>query len=794
MTKLIHAFLSMSVFAMLSACGGGGGSAGNTSGVPLFTTAAEKITIAPGENQVYNIGGGVPGYMATSSSGAASVKVEGKVMTITGSGGGSATITVNDAAGAKVTIEATVGTGVDLFTSAPEKLTLGVGLTSDVFTIGGGSRVYTVSSGNRQSVQVNQVGSQFTLKGLSAGTSTVTIVDTLGGSKKVEVTVGSGVDLFTTAPSTLVVGVGSTTSTYQIGGGSEVYSLASSDRNVATIVQPTLRSFAVIGQSGGRAVITVTDTQGKAVKIDIVVGSLVDLYTTAPSLVTVAIGGTSAVYSIGGGSQVYSVTTSDKRIATVGQTTSSEFVITGQVGGKAVVTIKDTNGKEIKIDVVVGTVDALYSTAAGDVTLEVGGANSYKVGGGTTSYSVGSSNVGVARADIIGNDLIITGVGTGKATLIVRDSTTGSLTINVTVGGGTPMPLFTSALSDIVIAPSTSPTFAIGGGRAPYQASSSNTSVVTTSVASSTLTITGIAVGNAKVNIQDAAGTVIPINITVGSGTVIPLFTTAPASVTLASASSATYAIGGGTAPYSVNSSNLGVATVTVNGSSYTVTGKSAGTAVLVVRDSLGTSTSVNLTVSSTGFLALNVLPGDSTGAVGDTLNFRISGGSAPFTVLNNNPSIATVEQTTDMFTAKLLNVGSTTVTVSDSQGVNVRVVITANAANSVLRLSPSTLEIGENSTSSINMEVKGGTPPYRVFIGDLVMASGSVSGSIITIGLGTQGSRCIHPVDDSGTYKLGSLYEVNITVLDKFGSSATSKLQIRDNSKGIGPVDACGN
>jgi hypothetical protein len=794
MTKLIRAFIAMSLLALLSACGGGGGSAGNTSGVPLFTTAAEKITIVPGASQVYNIGGGVPGYVATSSTGAASVKVEGKILTITATGAGTATITVNDAAGAKVTIAATIGTGVDLFTSAPEKLTLGVGQTSTSFTIGGGSQIYTVSSGNRQSVLVNHTGSQFSLTGLAAGVSTVTITDSLGGIKKVEVTVGSGVDLFTTAPSTVVISVGSTSATYQIGGGSEVYAVASSDRNVATIIQTTGRSFAVIGQTGGRAVVSVTDTLGKVVKIDIVVGSLVDLYTTAPSLVTVAVGSASAVYSIGGGSQIYAVTSSDKRIATVGQTTLNEFIITGQTGGKAVVTVKDTNGKEIKIDVVVGTVDALYSTAASEITLEVGGANSYKVGGGTTLYSVGSSNVGVARATINGNDLVVTGVGTGKATLVVRDSTTGNLTINVTVGGGTPMPLFTSALSDIVIAPSTSPTFTIGGGRAPYQASSGNTSVVTAIVNSSTLTLTGVAVGNAKVIVQDAAGTIVPINITVGTGTVIPLFTTAPGSVTLVSSSTATYAIGGGTPPYSVNSSNLGVATVVVNGLSYTVTGKTAGTADLLIRDSLGASTSVALTVSSTGALPLTLLPGDSTGSVGDTLNFRISGGSGPFVITNNNPSIATVVQTEETFTAKLLNVGSTTVIVTDSQGISKQLVVTATAANSVLRISPSNIEIGEDSTASFNMEVKGGTAPYRVFTGDMVMSSVSISGSMISVGLGSRSSRCIHPVDDSGTYQRGSLYEVTITVLDKLGSVATSKLQIRDNSRGIGPVDSCGN
>ncbi|MBR7801640.1 beta strand repeat-containing protein [Undibacterium fentianense] len=791
MTKLIRAFFAMTVLLMLSACGGGGGSAGNTSGVALFTSAADKIIIAPGEIQTYNVGGGVPNYTATSSSGAASVSVSGKTLTITGGGGGTATITVVDASGARVTIEATVGSGVDLFTSAPEKLNLGIGQVSTTFTIGGGSRIYTVASGNRQVVAVTQNGSQFYLTGVAVGVSTVTINDTLGGSKKVEVTVGSGAELYTTAPSTVVVSVGGTSSTYQIGGGSEIYSLTSSDRSVATVLTVSPKEFAIVGQAGGKAVVTVTDSLGKSVKLDIVVGSLVDLFTTAPSLVTVGVGATSAVYTIGGGSQIYAVSSSDKRIATVGQTTSKEFIITGQTGGKAVVTVKDSLGKEIKIDVVVGTVDALFSTAASEVTVEVGGANAYKVGGGTTVYTVGSSNIAVAKATLTGNDLVITGVSTGKATVIVRDSTTGILSINVTVGTGTPTPLFTTASSDVVIAPSTSPTFTIGGGRAPYLVSSSNTSVLTATVSGSTLTLSGVAVGSAKVTVTDSSGTPLTINATVGSGTVVPLFTTAPSSITLASGSSASYSIGGGTAPYSVASSNSGVASVSSTAGGFTVNGVAAGAAEIVIRDSLGAPVNIAVTVSSVANTAVNILPGDSTGAVGDTLVFKISGGSPNYTITNNNPSIATVSPTSisttgGTFTAKLLNVGATLVTIVDSQGQTKSITITATAASSLLRISPNTLLVAEESTNTIDLSIYGGTPPYRAFTSDLNLSSVSiVSTSTLRIGLGSTGNRCFISVDESGTYKPLGIGTITLTVLDSLGASATALFNLKDNGMG---------
>lgn len=629
MMKYIRAVLAMTTFALLSACGGGGGSPGNTSGAALFTTAAEKITIAPSEVQTYSIGGGVGGYTATSSSGAASVGVSGKTLTITGGGGGTAMITVTDASGAKVSIEATVGTGIDL-------------------------------------------------------------------------------------------------------------------------------------------------------------------YTTAPSVVSVSVGGTSAVYRIGGGSQVYFVTTSDKRIADVGQTNSREFVITGKAGGKVVVTVKDSLGKEVKMDVVVGTVDALYSTAATDVTVEVGGANSYKVGGGTTIYFADSSNIAVAEAKITGNDLVITGKTTGKATVIVRDSTNGNLKIEVTVGTGIPTKLFTTALPNIVIAPATAPKFTIGGGRAPYLVSSSNVTVLTASVSGTTLTLNGLIKGNAEAVVTDAAGDTVKITVIVGTGANVNLFTTAPSSVTIVAPSSASYSIGGGSSPYTVTSSNVAVASVTNSDSSFSIKGELSGSAQVVIRDSLGISVPITVTVTSSAAVPVAVLPGNSTGAVGDTLTFNISGGTAPYIVSNNNPSIATIVASATSFTAKLLNVGSTKVTVVDAQNKAIEVVITADAANSLLRISPATITVGEDSTGDIPLVIYGGTGPYKAFTSDLVMSSvpaGNIAqvagGTVFNVGLGSKGDRCMTAGAGQIITTVGGVYAITLTIVDGNGASATSTLNIKDNSKG---------
>jgi hypothetical protein len=717
MTKFIRAVSTILLFAFLSACGGGGGSAGNTSGVALFTTAAIDIVIAPGETQTYNIGGGVPNYVATSNSSILSVSVSGKTLTIRAVGAGTATVVVNDSAGAKVSINAKVGTGVDFYTTAPGDVSLGVGQNSPTYQMGGGSLIYQVASGNQAIVSVVQIGSQFILTGISAGKTIVTATDSLGGKKDINVTVGSGVDL----------------------------------------------------------------------------------YVTAPSAVTVGIGQTSAEYRVGGGSQVYSISSSDVNVATVGLTTANRFIITGgTTGGKAVISIKDSLGKEVKIDVVVGTVDAIFSTAASDVNLAIGAAVTYKVGGGTTIYSVGSSNPGVATAAIVGNDLTITAIAGGTATVVVRDTTTGSLSIKVTVGTGVVVPLFSTAPSDVVIAPATTPHYTIGGGRAPYFVSSSNVGIVSASVTGTDLTLTANAVGTAKVLITDSAGAPLTINVTVGTGSNLALFTTAPTAVSLVPASTATYTVGGGTGPYTITSSNASVASVpsTPVTSSFTVTAGGAGSANILIVDAVGAKLTVAVTVSTVAVTPVTILPGDATGAVGDTLNFVISGGTAPYTVSNSNPTIATatpssVSNSGGVVTALLMNQGSTILTVIDAQGVSTKITITSSGALAQLRISPSILTVGENTTGSIPLQINGGTGPYVAYTSDLVLSSVTVSGSTLTVGMGSQTNRCVTVRDSSGTVILGGVYPITLTVVDSKGASATSTFNIKDNATG-GTVIPC--
>lgn len=767
-------------------------------GLQLFTTAPTAMSLGVGLNSAtYQINGGVPTYFVVSSNSAVlRVTQTGGQFFLTGQQAGRAVVVITDSVGSSKSIDVTVTTGSDLYISAPAQVAVGVGVNSQTYQVGGGSSIYSATSSNTQVATVNLVGTNFVITGVAVGTATVQITDSAGASKQIAVTVGSAVDLFTTAPPSLNLGVNVLSQAFSIDGGLAPYNVTTSDSSIVTVTLSG-KQFTIRGVAIGTADVIVTDSKGATRTVRVTVGSGVNLFTSAPSTISLAAGTTSQVFTISGGSEVYVVNSSDERVATIGRNSNNQFVVNGVTGGRATISIKDTTGKEILVSVIVGTPDAIVSSAPDVLTLQVGGAGTYKVAGGTGSYQVSSSNTAVAQATITGNDLVISGVGVGSATVVVSDLRGARLTITVNIGGSTPTPLFTTAPSAVTITPSSVSNYSISGGKAPYTATSSNASVATVAVSGSSLTITGVALGAAQIRVTDSAGTIVNIDVTVSNGSHLNLFTGAPEPSTVAKGSSLVYSIGGGVPPYTVTSSNTSVATVIMSGATaFQVTGVTSGTASVVIQDSEGVTITRTVNVTSATSLPVSILPGDSQGAVGDTMYFNVTGGSPPYTLTNNNnPTVATVSAPsavdpltgTSTFTAQLLNIGSTTATIIDSQGQTKSVVISAVASVKQLRISPSVLTIGEDNAANFTVQIFGGTGPYRVFTSDLILSSVTNAGGIstVTVSPGTQGNRCFNRYDSTPTYIPGATYDIIITAVDSLGVSATATMTLKDNSQG---------
>ena len=602
----------------------------------------------------------------------------------------------------------------------------------------------------------------------------VLIVACGGGGDPGTNSTSSTIPLFTTAPDTLTLAPGASQE-FTIGGGKAPYS-AASDNSAIAIVWVNGNLLDVGGVAAGTAGVTIRDSAGASVKVALSVSSSPAkvLYTTAPSSITVAIGSAWAqTYSIDGGTGPYTVTSSNTLIATVAMA-GNNYIVTGVSAGTTNILIRDSAGGTVNVSVSVAVASSLplYTTAPPSLTLGIGpvGADQpYLVGGGTGPYTATSDNSNVAAVSLQGVNLTITGLTAGSASIFVRDSAGTIVTLRVTVVGAAIVPLFTTAPPSVTIAISSTQTYGVGGGTGPYTATSSNASVADVSLVGNSLKVTGITAGAANVVIRDSQGATVNVAVTVPAASTVPLYTTAPPSVTIAIGSTQTYGVGGGTGPYTATTSNSTVADVSLVGNSLKVLGLKAGSASIVVRDAVGASTTVAVTV---GLTPLSVTPNSATGIIDDILVATIVGGAPPYRASVGNILVATASIVgSDQLTIQLKQTGQTVITVLDANNQSAPYSVTSNAATPGIRLSPSVLTVSEKDNQAITLSVYGATGSISVFSSDIALLRAAVVGSKVSVTTGSNGTRCV-----------AANTPVVITVVDSTGASALATVTIADN------------
>jgi hypothetical protein len=595
--------------------------------------------------------------------------------------------------------------------------------------------------------------------------------------------------LFTTAPSGLTLTLGSAQA-FQIGGGAGSYTAVSSDGSVvAAGISGTDLTLGAI--SPGSATVTIRDALGATTSVSVTSKPVRALFSTAPTAVTVSIGNSSAqTYQVGGGVGPYAVGNSNPSVLSAALTGTS-LTLTGLGAGSANLVILDSAGSALSISVTVSappTVD-LFTTAAPSVTLPNGALATYAIGGGTGPYTATSANTNVATVSLTPTALTIAGGVSGATTVTLRDSAGHSVSVAVTVAPATSF--FTTAPSAVTVGIGTSASYAVGGGVAPYTGTSSNTSVATASVSGNTLTISGIAVGSGSVVLRDSANTLITVAVTVKGSSTLDLFTTAPAALTISKGTTTGYSIGGGSAPYTVTSSNTSVVTVAFTGSGFTVTGVANGAASVVIRDSAGVAVTIGVTVSAAQ-MSLN--PTQVNAFIGDTVYSTISGGSAPYRTVSGFPDAAVVDVGTldaagnftpdtsgNVLRVKAKQaVGGDIISVIDSNGNSANFTLTATAGTNGISLAPSSLTIGEEFSGPIRLVLYGGVGTTNLFSSDttLITVPGPVVGS--TAGTTVTVTKTAKQVCATGS--------VTITAIDSTGAKAVTLITVEDHGNNPTP------
>lgn len=415
--KLLRLLVVWLSVLLVSACGGGGGGSfpGAAAAIPLFTTAPSDLLIAPGTTATFDIIGGVGAYTVTPTAGPVAAAVNGNKLSITGGAGGASMVVISDVAGTKVAINVTVGTGLDLFTTAGQSVTVAVGASTQ-FTIGGGSAVYAISSSNIGVATVGINGNRFIINGVAGGKATVTVRDSVGNKVSIDVVVGSPNALFTSASADITLGINAT-QTFSIGGGIAPYVVSSS--NVANAVATASgTAFTLRGVATGVATVIVSDAAGASVKITVTVpaaSGAPSLLAVYPNVSTGSVGDI-LTFTLAGGTPNYAVTINNASVASISPTTvtsgAGTFTATLRNVGSTTIAIIDAVGQTQSVTLTVNPTSALLRLSPS--ALQIGEDNdsviTLNVFGGTAPYRAFTSDLSIAP---------VTGVGVVGTTLTI---------------------------------------------------------------------------------------------------------------------------------------------------------------------------------------------------------------------------------------------------------------------------------------------------------------------------------------------------------------------------------------
>lgn len=498
----------------------------------------------------------------------------------------------------------------------------------------------------------------------------------------------------------------------------------------------------------------------------------------APDALTLPVG-QAVTYSINGGKSPYIATTSVPDVAKVLINGSELLIAALKTGTTSAVIAPTGGGASYTIAItVVDNFQPLQIQSPDTLNLIPGNVVDYPITGGVPPYRTTVSNGNIAAVSVLQNNTLrVEARVIGNTTIQVFDAVNNKAEKAVTVLGSIGPDLFTTAPSDLTLPPAITRTFSVSGGLPPYQASSSNESVMTANVIGNTLTVTSRTEGTAAIIVKDAAGKSISIAGTVSLGAVVPLFTTAPASLTLVpSAGSRDFTISGGRAPYVAESSNSSVVNAVAIGTTLRLTPINDGNATVTIKDALGGSLPLTITVSSGPVVALSTTaPATLTMGPSDAgkRTFSIFGGTKPYKVESSNllalEAVLSTNGTDFTLKAPDRATGSATVRISDASGNGERLInVTISASTIPLSLSVDTVSTSVNIP--VRIRIIGGAPPYTAISSIPDAASVSIDNQDLVI-----------------TPKLiATATGIQVTVIDSAGEKKTVTVKIDGETAGI--------
>ena len=479
--KIMNRTALMVVFSLtllLIGCGGGGGSTGANPNQPnLVSTAGDKLIIPMGAFREYRVTGGVPPYQVSSSEpSVVTGSIASNALSIGAIAGGIGTIRVFDTKGTSVSTEVTVGSSIPLFTTAPATLLIGVNVPR-TFQIGGGSPPYSVEGGSASVAVVTQVDA----------THWSAVGKAIGGAIDVKIRDSAGaviiVALSTAAPELRISPDKLTMPTgyegeIQVTGGQPPY-YPGGGIPAAIQVTPSVSQdgkFKVQGSIASVLDVSFVDSAGQSVKVEVTINVATVSFRMSPSPIFISENGNESINlsifgfygdtNTGSSSGVVCIYSSDPSYLLLDTTrtqcstfspNSRSFTLTTGIRGDRCISadkVIQIQAIDSKQQIATGTINIINNGSGCNATsgaltttpsvVSVNAAtaligatsNTVFVRGGTGSYTVTSSNPGLAIATVDGDIVTVTGTDTvgasGVATITVLDKGSGQTT-NFTV-------------------------------------------------------------------------------------------------------------------------------------------------------------------------------------------------------------------------------------------------------------------------------------------------------------------------------------------------------------------------
>lgn len=383
------------------------------------------------------------------------------------------------------------------------------------------------------------------------------------------------------------------------------------------------------------------------------------------------------------------------------------------------------------------------------LVLTVGGSETLTVSnvGTNVLYLLNNSNPQIANVNISGSQITIKGNTYGQTVMTVcaLGTTSNCASAYVTVQNSGAKTL-TFSQSNLTIASGQSSEVTILNSSGNYTIlNNSNPSIIQASINNAIITLTASNnSGSAALTVcqSDMSGCGI-INASSGStsSSSLTFNQTAP---TLVTGQTLNVGISGGGSNYNISTnSNSTVLSASINGSTLVLIGNTSGSSTVTVCSSTGNCNSLTATVSYATSGPITLSQSSLWLQVGQAVSVTISGGTLPYSVLNdtNSSSIFSSNLNNNILTLTGLAAGSSSLSVCSAAGACTQLSVLVNGVSSSSQLTFSNNNLALNVGATANVSLFGTGGYYVSTSNNQNVATIAVSGSKATVSALSAGS-----------------------------------------------------